>query len=134
MECDWDFGDLCTEQARLDDHLGGEFHSGAALLQAMIQLLGETAKARVNIMHRRTEPPARENGEHRGTPPAVQKRHRTWENNATPAWQAAALHQIKTFPQLFHEAWHIKKIIAVISIPHDDVFADRKSTRLNSSH
>src|SRR5258708_29865155 len=60
----------------------------------------------------------------------VQRRHGSrFDFPAEPV----AHHDVISFAQFFHEARHIREIVAVVRISHDDE-PYRKSTRLNSSH
>ena len=94
VQRDRHFGDRTPAEARLDDHLGREFHADAAQIETAYTSPGETAQAAVNVVDRRFEPPSCQPGEHRVSPPAMQRRHRARRDRPAAGWQATALHQI----------------------------------------
>jgi hypothetical protein len=56
MQSDWNLGDFFAMQAGLDDHLRGELHSSATLIEPSVHGLGKTAQATVNVVDRGMEP------------------------------------------------------------------------------
>ncbi len=56
VEGDGHFLNLGLEEGGLDDHFGGEFHSCAALVQAVEQILAKAAHAAVDVVDLGPEP------------------------------------------------------------------------------
>ncbi len=51
-----DLGDFFAMQAGFNDHLGGELHSSATLIEPFVHGLRKTAQAAVNVVDWRMEP------------------------------------------------------------------------------
>src|SRR6185437_2914481 len=103
VEGDRHFGDLCADQARLDDHLGGELHSGAALTEALVVGAREAPQAAVDVLDWRVKPAAGEPREHRVPPPAVEKGHGARHDLPAAGREPAALHQVVALAELGEE-------------------------------
>src|SRR5208282_1713386 len=73
----------------------------------------------------RMEPSPRHQREDRIADPTVQNRHRSGHDLAPARRQTASLHQVVPFAQLFHKSGNLKKVIAAVSITHDDELTPR---------
>src|SRR5205814_7896068 len=116
-------GDFRVIETRLDDHFGGEFHSGAALVEAVVEIFAEGAQAAVDIVYGRAEPPAGEEGEHGVAPPAVEEGHCAGEDGSAACGEAAALHEVEAFAEFVDEFGYFQDIVAVVGVAHDDELA-----------
>src|SRR6266536_4899390 len=61
----------------------------------------------------------------------MKKRHGARPYGAATGREPAPLDDVKSFTKFLHELWNFEKIIAVISIAHDDIFP---SSRQDSTH
>jgi hypothetical protein len=120
-------------QARFDDHFRSELHSGAALIETIVEIFSETSHPAVDIMKRRFEPPPGKKGKHRIAPNAVEKRHRSRHDSASARWKTAALDNIESLPECADEFRDFEKIIAIVCISHNDEFAASGSYSLHQS-
>src|SRR4051794_6236951 len=100
MQRDGHLCDVRAEEARFNDHLHGELHTGGLLVQALVQLFRESTVARVDVIYVRSKPPPRQEGEHWVAPPSMEKRHCAGQHGSAAIWKATTLHQLKAFPQL----------------------------------
>ena len=56
MQRNRDLGDFFAVQTGFDDHLGGELHSSATLIEPLVHGFGKTAQSTVNVVDRGMEP------------------------------------------------------------------------------
>src|SRR5258705_11969156 len=103
MKMNGDFGDFGLVEARLDDHFGGEFHSGAALVELLIEVFAEGAEAAVDVVDGGAEPAAGEEGEHGGAPPAVEGGDCAGEDGAAAGGERATLDRVGGFAEVLAE-------------------------------
>src|SRR6185369_14598550 len=61
----------------------------------------------------------------------MQPGHRPRSDGASTTRKAASLDEVESLVQFFYKLWNLKKIVAVVSVPHDDEAPKR---RLNSTH
>ena len=61
----------------------------------------------------------------------MKKRHGASPYDTATGRKTAPLDDVESFTQFLHELWSLQKIIAVVSIAHDDKFP---SGRQNSTH
>src|SRR5205807_7346104 len=115
--------DLHAVETRLDDHLRRELHARTALMETLLHVLGESPKAAVDVMDGCFEPATGEVRKHGIAPPAVKERHRVWHHPTSARRQTAPLYELVALAKLFDEPWDLEEIIAVVSVPHDDVAA-----------
>ncbi len=120
VQGDGHLADARACEARLDDHLGGELHSGAPLVELLVQRLREAAKAAVDVVDGRAEPAPRDPREHRVAEPAMQARHRAGQHASAARLEAATLHEVVPLAEAFDERRRLAEIVAVVRIPHDD--------------
>src|SRR5580700_5365660 len=97
MEGDRDLGDFFAVEAGLNDHFGGEFHSGVAVF-------GESAKAAINIMNFHAEPGAGHHREHWVAAPAVQEGHGAGKDGPAAGREPATLDEVKPLPEFCDDA------------------------------
>src|SRR5688500_7242036 len=102
------------KETRLDDHLRGEFHSGAPQLETIDQRPLEAPHAAVDVMNGDIEHSSRHQRKHRIAEPPVQPGHRTGSNRASARGQATALYQVVALSQLCRESWHVPEVVAVV--------------------
>src|SRR5687767_9031213 len=107
-----DLGQTEVTEARLDRHLGGKFHPGAALIQAGVKIASEAAHSAMHVVKGRSKPHARKPREHRISPPAVQERHCLWQYLSAAGAEPAAHHEIVALAQLTDESGHFVKVVA----------------------
>ena len=121
VERDRDLGGVGAAQGRLDDHLGGEFHSGTALFELFVMRFGEAAHAAIDVVNRTLEPSARQARRKSGiAEPSMQHRHRAGHDGATPGRETAALDQVVALAQFFQKAGNLAEVITAVGIAHDD--------------
>ena len=126
-----DLGDFFAAQAGFDNHLGGELHSGATLIEPLVHGFAKTAQPTVDVVNWGIEPSSDEKRKKRVANPAMQEWHRTRLNGTTPGRKSAPLNQVEPFSQFFNDLRDLKEIVAGIGIPYEDELAARSS---NSSH
>ena len=85
------FGDFGAEQARLEDHFGREFHSGAALLQPFEMGLGEAAQAAIDVVDLGVEPSLGDEGKKRIAEALMEHRHRARRDRSATRFQIGNL-------------------------------------------
>src|SRR5207244_6252700 len=71
-----------VQQAGLDDHLRGEFHSGTPLIEALEEFFAKSAQATINIVDGRLKPPPHKQRKERIPQPAVDRRHGAPQDSA----------------------------------------------------
>src|SRR5438876_382985 len=91
VQRDRNFGYPRRIEGALNDVFGGELHTSAALPKPLVEILGKTTHAAVDVVDWSLEPPASHHGEHRIAPPAMQEWHRARHDGAAAPRQTATL-------------------------------------------
>ena len=52
MKRNWNLGDFSPEQTGFDNHLGGELHPGATLVEPLVHGFTKAAQATINVVYR----------------------------------------------------------------------------------
>ena len=118
--------DARAGERRLDDHLRGVLHPGAAEVEVARQVGAERAHAAVDVVDRHPEPASGEPGEHRVAPHAVQERHGAGPDGAAARGKPAPLHQLGAVAQRRQEAMQLGEVVAVIGVAHEHVAPARR--------
>ena len=56
MQSNWNLDDFFAMHAGFDNHLGGELHPGATLIEPLVHGFTKAAQATINVVYRGPEP------------------------------------------------------------------------------
>ena len=71
MQSNWNLDDFFAMQAGFDNHLGGELHPSAALIDPLVHGFAKTAQPAVNVIDGGMEPSSDEKRKKRVANPAM---------------------------------------------------------------
>src|SRR4030095_774281 len=77
----------------------------------------------MKVANGRFEKEAPQEAQRRVPYPAILPRHCTWFDCASARGKAAAHDEIVTFAEFFHESPGLAKVVAIVSVAHDDPLA-----------
>jgi hypothetical protein len=113
------FGNLQMVEGGLDDHFAGIFHACSDQPQLEDRCTVVSPQAAVVIANLAGEKQPRDKGKHWIAQITVQRRHSA---RLYPSLETVPHHQVIALPQLLYERRQMQEVVAVVCVPHNDIF------------
>src|SRR5437879_3175034 len=121
-QCGRNFGNLQIVKRSFDHHLAGELHSHGPQIKSFDRGLPKAAQAAMEIAAWTAKEQPASRRQYRIAKILMQQRHGIWLDTAL---ESISHDQIVAIAQLSYERPEVRKVIAVIGVADNDVFAAR---------